>query len=90
VYRNGKIASECTVSIARHFGGSRESIGYSGEITTHGGFNHLLSVGSDDQKLYLELSFTGGFSKPSDKLTEQGAAEFLWAKLIEPLQQARR
>jgi hypothetical protein len=88
-YRGGRAAARCTI----FFGGlmGRDAgIGYSSSDSgATNSFNESLSVGEDEQLLYLKplaLSSILGAQQPNQKLSEEGAAELLWALFIEPLQ----
>lgn len=88
VYRDGRRVGGCTV----HNGGPR---GFGGGLTySHdddgqpGSFNESLSVGATDQTLYLQplgMPMASGVHRDS-KLAFEGAAEYFWSLLIEPLQ----
>jgi hypothetical protein len=91
IYREGKEISRCAI---RH--GS--SMGFGGSITystderamTHS-FNEQLTVETDEQSLFLKpvgmRMWTSGRQKQRDHLTFEGAAEYYWEMLMEPLQQ---
>jgi hypothetical protein len=83
VYKNGKSISRCTVFIGDRFTGG--GIAYSGSETTESNsYNECLTIGVDDQILYLHgLGMARG---NSSRLTQEGAAEFYWSMLIERLQ----
>ncbi len=85
IYRHGRRVSECAIQIG---GFSRDSgIKYSNSAEARGSsFNELLSVGHDDQALFLKPLGMGSFGRHADRLSEQGAAELLWEILISPLQ----
>jgi hypothetical protein len=87
IYRNGKKASACTISIGGMLGGT---IVYSNnENDTGNSCNESLSVEADDQTLYLKamgmsMMFSG--RNRDEKLSMEGGAELFWSMLIEPLQ----
>lgn len=85
VYRDGKKASECAIHIGS--GGFRHaSITFSYDASARGNsFNESLSVGADDQSMYMK-PLGMAMRQASEKLSPEGAAEFLWALLIERLQ----
>lgn len=87
VYRQGKAVARCTVFIGSGFFGN--GIAYSASETTESNScNETLRVEADDQMLYLTsmgLSF-GGRGERDSKLSQEGAAEFYWSLLVEPLQ----
>ena len=90
VYRNGREMSRCAI---RH--GS--SVGFGGGITystderamTHS-FNEQVTVQADEQSLFLKPTgmrmLVSGREKQRDHLTFEGAAEYYWEMLMEPLQ----
>jgi len=85
IYRGGKSIARCTVFMGGgHFG---NGIAYTAtETSDSNSFNENLNVESDDQILYLKamgMSFRG---KADEKLSQEGAAEYYWAMLIEPIQ----
>ena len=86
VYREGKQTAKCGIwlSGSSHFG----EIGYSNTGLGNGNsFNESLSVADDGQMLGLKPMGMGRFSEEGKRLlTLEGAAEYLWERLIEPLQ----
>lgn len=85
IYRHGAMASECSVhlSAGRPLGAS---ILFSFDASARSSaFNESLSVESDDQELYLKPLGVATRQAVS-KLSQEGAAEFLWGLLIERLQ----
>lgn len=88
IYQNGDKAASCTVRLNGGFG---NRITYAdGDDAGSGAYNESISVGKDDQKLFLRpmgmpfMAHSGG-----DKaLSHEGAAEYFWALLINPLQGA--
>jgi len=87
IYRNGDSIARCTI-----FMGGRnlfDCIAYSASDTNESNsFNESLSVHSDDQMLYLKAMGMSHFRSKSetDKLSQEGAAEFYWGIFIERLQ----
>lgn len=80
----GAVVSECCIAIGdAHFG--RGSITYSSQIASSGSYNEMLSVDCDDQSMFFK-SLIGMSSRAAGKLSQEGAAELLWSKLIERLQ----
>ncbi|MGF6996362.1 hypothetical protein [Paraburkholderia sp. GAS32] len=82
----GKAVAQCTVSIGSYGRGSSE-IRYADSVSSHAnGFNEALTVKEDTQKLFFKpmMSMMGGSIQ--DQLSEQGAAEYYWSRLIERLQ----
>jgi hypothetical protein len=88
IYRGGEKEAACTVRIGGMFG--ERSITYCNTDSARGNScNEALSVGADDQALYLKPMgmssiFRGGGR--DEKLSMEGGAELLWSLLIEPLQ----
>lgn len=87
IYKDGKSISQCTIVHGSGFGGgNRREITYSSQISTHtNSFNEALTITEDSQSLYLKpmMSMARGVA---DKLSETGAAEYLWSMLMEPVQ----
>lgn len=88
IYREGRQIAGCRI-----WNGGRGSftsgIAYSSnaDSTSDGSYNESLSVKNDGYSLYLEpLGMPHYGNPPAKQLTEEGAAEYLWALLIEPLQ----
>ena len=85
IFRGGKKQGECAIVLGGAFrdGG----ITYSNDATSRGNsFNESLSVGHDDQTLFLQpmgMSFRG---TREDKLSGEQAAEYYWEMLIASLQ----
>ena len=86
IYRNGQKQSECSVRIG---GFTRENgIVFSHDVSaSDSSMNEMLSVDADDQSLYLQcMGFQSHGREGERKLTPQGAAEYYWSLLLEPLQ----
>jgi hypothetical protein len=86
IYRNGAKIAACGVRFAGMHG---KSIDYSdGERAPMGSCNESLSIENDDQKLYLRPLMGGfhGVALRDPNMSYEGAAEYFWALLIEPLQ----
>ena len=90
IYRDGKAISRCAVQhgASQGFGGG---ITYSADDRNMGNsFNEQLTVEADEQTLFLKpmgmRMWMSGGQKQSDHLTFEGAGEYYWAMLIEPLQ----
>lgn len=87
IYRNGSSESECRVSTGSDIMfGKSPSIRYSSNLSQRNSFEECLSVSDDGYGLGLSsMGFFGG--EDSDAmLSQQGAAEALWARLIRYLQ----
>lgn len=88
IYKDGKSATHCTVFMGGSF--SRSSINYvSQETTDSNSFNESLSVEADDQAMFLKSMGMSFSARQEGKLSQEGAAEFYWSLLIEPLQRSR-
>lgn len=85
IFLNGKRIAGCYVRVGGMF--STDGIAYSSnENGSENSYNEHLSVGSDNQTLYLKATM-GMFNRASEaKLSQEGAAEHLWSMLISPLQ----
>jgi len=87
IYESGATQAQCTISQGGHFG---RGITYSNTVGGSGNsFNEMLSVEHDEQHLYLKpigagMWLTGG--ERHSRLSAEGAAEYFWSMLIEPLQ----
>ncbi|OSI71593.1 MULTISPECIES: toll/interleukin-1 receptor domain-containing protein [Bradyrhizobium] len=81
IYLNGKVISRCTIFIGGLGGGIAY---YAGESTSSNTLNESMSVGSDEHELHLKcLGMQRGGARD---LSQEGAAEYYWALLIERLQ----
>lgn len=90
IYKNGKAVAKCSVR-----NGSSRSFGFGSGITYStdesgrgSSMNENLTIEAGDQSLSLRAMMSGfmhGRFK-SNQLTAEGAAEYYWAMLMEPLQ----
>ncbi|TCN19812.1 toll/interleukin-1 receptor domain-containing protein [Sinorhizobium americanum] len=89
IYRDGKDVARGTVYLGGETWG--RGIHYvQGETTSSNSSNESLNVGADDQMLFLTSMGIASFGRDRDqKLSQEGAAELLWAILIAPLQGTR-
>lgn len=86
VYKSGSAVAQCTVSIGSYGRGSGE-IRYADSVSSHAnGFNEALTVKEDTQKLFFKPMMSMMSGSAQDQLSEQGAAEYYWSRLIERLQ----
>lgn len=87
IYKDGKSVSQCTVVHGGAFGeSSNREITYSSQISTYTySFNEALTIAEDDQTLYLKPMMNMARGGP-EKLSDTGAAEYLWSMLMEPVQ----
>lgn len=86
IYRDGDRKAECKISFGGHTHGSQEI--YFSYDTAGNGYNESLQVEDDGHTLYLKamgMQFRHAGSHDT-QLTHQGAAEYFWDMLIEPLQ----
>lgn len=85
VYRNGKKATECSIRLGaldRHSGGLSFSWDASAQRNSS---NEMLLIENDDQSIYFKsIGMSSGGSKTH--LSHEGAAEFFWSLLLEPMQ----
>lgn len=86
IYRNGNKVSACGIRLGGMLGAG---IAYSqGDDAPTNSMNESLSVEHDDQKLFLKPLGMGHYGHDHDQggFSEEGAAEYYWAMLIDPLQ----
>lgn len=85
IYRNGKDVARATIFMGGD--GFAHGINYvNGETTQSNSLNESLSVGADDQSLFLTSMGMLSFGTRDQKLSQVGAAEMLWSQLLAPLQ----
>ncbi|MEI9416805.1 toll/interleukin-1 receptor domain-containing protein [Mesorhizobium sp. Cs1321R2N1] len=86
IYRDGKDIARGTVYVGS--GSFARGINYvHGETTESNSMNESLRVEADDQALFLLSMGMATIGQERDKkLSQEGAAEFYWSILIEPLQ----
>ena len=90
IYKSGKEISRCAI----RYGGSRgfgSGITYSADSRAMGNsYNEQMTVEADDQALFLKPTgmrmYMTGRKNAADHLTFDGAAEYYWDMLMEPLQ----
>lgn len=84
IYEDGHDVARATV----YLGGMLGGIHYmQGETLDSNSYNAALTIGHDDQSLFLTSMGMSAFGSSRDqKLTQEGAAELLWEQLIGPLQ----
>lgn len=88
IYRNGKDVARTTIFMGGEM--FRDGICFvQGETTASNSINGALTIGSDDQTMFL--SDTGFFHGDGrgKKLSQEGAAEVLWEQFLRPLQGTR-
>src|SRR5262252_629980 len=85
IYKNGKSVSRCKITLGGMFG---RSISYSYDDNANDGtYNENLRVEVDDQSLYLKALGMATHGRDQERhLSFEGAAEYYWSLLIEPLQ----
>lgn len=87
IYRDGTAAARCTVYMGES--SFLNGIAYTtSETTQSNSYNECLTVEADDQMLFLKgMGMMRAMGRLQDgKLSQEGAAEFYWGMLIEPLQ----
>lgn len=85
VYQSGTSVARCSVTLGGMLG-SRITYSSSDQIRDNS-FNESLSVENDDQSLFLTAMAIGVFaSQVGSHLTPEGAAEYYWSMLVQPLQ----
>lgn len=92
IYLNGKQASKCGIWLGNGFGSKGlSSISYNSSGLGQGNsFNESMSVKDNGNLLGLESLGLSHLHRTEKKpLTNQGAAEYYWAMLIEPIQRSR-
>ena len=87
LYRGGRKIAECSVRRGG-LGGRSDGIAFSYDASANtGSFNEMLSVEATDQMMYLKpLGMTWGSGERNARLSEEGAAEFLWGLFIKNAQ----
>ena len=85
VYRNGAKATECSIRLGV-LGQRGGGLSFSWDASTQrNSANEMLLIETDDQSIYFKsMGMSSGGSKT--QLSHEGAAEFFWTLLIEPLQ----
>lgn len=83
VYRDGRATARCQIRTGTMMGGITFS--YNADLNDNS-INESLSVEADDQSLYLKALGMGLLSHHSDKLSEEGAAEYYWSLFVDTLQ----
>lgn len=91
IYLNGEMVTSCTVGIPEHRAAGRHSITYSSGIQGNtGSFGDAVTVTDDERALGFSAMNLGFFDQSrrhqGEILSEEGAAEYLWSRLIQPLQ----
>ncbi|MBU3891055.1 toll/interleukin-1 receptor domain-containing protein [Methylosinus sporium] len=88
VYRAGAAVARCKIALGGMFG-SGVTFSYSDQAADNS-CNESLSVEADDQGLYFKAMGMASMGRGADRhLTFEGAAEYYWGLLIEPLQRVR-
>lgn len=88
VYRGGVAVARCKIVLGGIFG---RGISYSdSDNSDDTSFNDAMSVETDEQGIYLKPMGFGRMSGSEHHLTFEGAAEYFWARLVEPLQRPSR
>lgn len=86
IYKDGKDVARATIYMGGMLGSGINYI--QGQTTTESSLNESLTVGADDQSLYLtSLGMSSFGHERGQKLSQEGAADLLWGLVIQPLQQ---
>ena len=84
IYRSGSSKAKCTVRLGGSFGGLTYS---EGDNRLGDSFNESLSVENDGTVMSLRAMMGGHLGQNRNSiLTQEGAAEYFWEKLLWPLQ----
>ena len=85
VYQGGTSVARCSITLGGMLG---SGITYSSsDQARDNSFNESLSVENDDQTLFLTAMGMGVFANQAGShLTPEGAAEYYWSMLMQPLQ----
>lgn len=90
VYRDGKDIARATVYMGGGVFGQNGICYINGQTTESNSMNESLRIEADDQTLFLVGMGMARFGRDAEKkLSQEGAVEFYWGMLIEPLQQRR-
>lgn len=87
IYRHGRTISKCSICLGRS--GIGNGITYSSDDTSRGNsFNDMLSLHAGEQSLSLKtmLTMSQRLGPKNYALSQEGAAEHFWSKLIQALQ----
>jgi len=87
IYRNGTAVARCAICHGNSAFGS--GITYSNDDTSRGNsINEMLGIHVGDQALSLTTAGMSAmrFGQKEKELTQQGAAEYFWSLLVQPLQ----
>ena len=87
IYRNGVKETSCVIRLDGLSG--NDGITYvQGDDVNFGGWNELITVEHDEQKLFMQPMGMPyhSFVKSDSVLSHEGAAEYFWALLIQPIQ----
>ena len=87
LFVGGKRRSHCGIWMST---GGQPGFGAGIYYSTQGvgnrnGFNEMLTVGDDAGEMFLRATVGDWAGRMEDRLSEEGAAEYLWRKLKEPL-----
>lgn len=86
VYRDGRSLAHCLIRLERSHRSAGE-IQFSSSLDTRGhSYNESIHAAHDDQSVFLKALGIQLRRAPDTKLTFQGAAEYFWSLLVEPLQ----
>jgi hypothetical protein len=86
IYRDGEAQSRCTVRLDKTCNGITYLAGEDRSYNSST-YNEMLSLTDDGYALFFKPGFRGSYDDRDRHLTFQGAAEYLWALFMQPLQQ---
>lgn len=88
IYEKGRSVTQCEIKLQSGRDSYGKGITYSAGALSHG-INEQLTAKHDGYALHLEALMGSAFHGHGreQRLTQEGAAELLWSRLIEPLQQ---
>jgi hypothetical protein len=90
IYKNGRTMSECGIWLGGHISRTNNIMYSSDPSRGDNSYNDSLSAEDDGNAIFLKSSMAGVFGgRQGELLSQEGAAEHFWEKLIQPLQQQR-
>ncbi|HEY1601076.1 MAG TPA: toll/interleukin-1 receptor domain-containing protein [Pirellulales bacterium] len=86
IYRGGAVASQCKIWFAAR-GAFSAGVFYSGDFSHNdNSYNESMSVDDDGHALFLKPIGMASIGRHKDgRLSQEGAAEYFWEMLVEPL-----
>ncbi len=87
LYRGGKSQGGCLIRISRKGDAFGQGITYSNNASNRdNSFNESLSVETGEQDMFLRPLMSSVRGGTGEHLSQDGASEYFWAMLVEPLQ----